>query len=215
MRLRTPLSVAIGIALILFGVGGRAAINHWMSTRIVQPVDMPVSLALGHIHSGPFRLNLDAAYIVILEPGTDWRWDSAHPECEPYRHLQTRWELSENGKVVDRLDQPTVLPWPSEFRAGPGVYELDVEVLSDFSCLDSIPPRLRVVAYTENYESAAFFARIGLSITTYVGFILVIFVPVIRFVHRFEHSETAAESAPIGQDFRWARKLSLRPPLLR
>jgi hypothetical protein len=57
--------------------------------------------------------------------------------------LQTRWVLYENGKVIDRSDEPTVLP--SGFSAGPGVVELDVEVMSNFSCLDSIPPRLEVV----------------------------------------------------------------------
>src|SRR5450432_1671992 len=213
MRLRLPLSVPIGIGLILLGIGGRAAIEHWLSTRIVYPVDMPVSLAPGHIRTGLFRLNLHANYSIDLSPGTDWRWDSAHPECDPYRHLQTRWALYENGKVVDRWDEPTVLPWPSGFRAGPGVYELDVEVMSDFSCLDSIPPRLEVVADTENYETAALFARVGLSIVTYIGFIALTFVPIIRFLHPFERSETVTESASVGQDFRWARKLPLRRPL--
>jgi biopolymer transport protein ExbD len=210
MHLRMSVSVPIGIGLILLGIGGRAAIKHWMSTRIAHPVDMPVCLAPGHIRTGPFRLNVDANYLVYLAPGTDWRWDSAHPGCDPYRHLQTRWVLYENEKVVDRLDEPTVLPWPSGFSAGPGVYDLDVEVMSDFSCLDSIPPRLEVVANTENYETAALFVRAGLSICTYIGFVLLTFVPVIRFVHSFQHSKTVAESASVGQDFRWARKLPLR-----
>lgn len=213
MRLRVPLSVAIGIGLILLGIGGRAAIDHWMSTRIVYPVDIPVSLAPGHIRTGPFRLNLDANYSVYLVPGTDWRWDSAHRQCNPYGHLQTRWVLYEKGKVVDRLDEPTVLPWSSGFSAGPGVYELDVEVMSDFSCLDSIPPRLGIVANIENYETAALFARVGLSIATYIGFVLLTFVPIIRFLRSFEHSETVTESASVGQDFRWARKLPLRRPI--
>ena len=174
---------------------------------------MPVSLAPGHIRTGPFRLNLYANYWVSFSPGTDWRWDSAHPECDPYRQLRTRWVLYQNGKVVDQLDEPTVLPWPSRFSAGPGVYELDVEVMSDFSCLNSIPPRLEIVADTENYEAAALFARVGLSIATYFGFALLTFVPVIRLVHSFEHPVAVTESTSVGQDFQWARKLSLRPPI--
>jgi len=47
---------------------------------------------------------------VDLNPGTDWRWESAHPECYPYGRLQTRWTLYKNGKVVDRLDEPILLP---------------------------------------------------------------------------------------------------------
>jgi biopolymer transport protein ExbD len=210
MRLRVPLLLPMGIGLILLGVGGRAAIEHWMSTRIVRPVNIPVSLAPGHIRTGPFRLNLDADYWVGLNPGTDWRWDATHPECDPYRHLQTRWTLYKNGNVVDRLDQPIVLPWPSGFRAGPGVYELDVEVMSDFHCLDPLPPHLEVVANTENYETAALFVRAGLAIVTYIGIVWLTFLPMIQFVHSFEHSETVTETASAGKDFQWARKLPLR-----
>lgn len=213
MRLRVPLSLPIGIGLILLGVGGRAAIEHWMSTRIVRPVDMAVSLAPGHIRTGPFRLNLDADYWVGLNPGSDWRWDAAHPECDPYRHLETRWTLYKNGKVVDRLDQPIVLPWPSGFRAGPGVYELDVEVMSDFRCLDPLPPHLKVAANTEYYETAALFVRAGLAIVTYIGVVWLTFVPMIRFVHSFEHSATITETTSVGQDFQWARKLPLQPQI--
>ena len=184
-----------------------------MSTRIVYPLDMPVSLAPGHIRTGPFRLNLDADYSVYVAPGTDWRWESAHPECNPYQHLQTRWTLFKNGRVINRLDEPTVLPWPSGFSAGPGVYELDVEVISDFRCLDSIPPHLEVAANTENYEIGALFARVCLSIGTYIGFVVLTFVPIIRFVHSFEHSEAVTESASVGHDFGWARKLPLRRPI--
>lgn len=213
MRFRVPLSVLIGIGLILSGAGGPAAVDHWMSTRNVYPVDMPVSLARGHIRTGPFRLNLNANYWIYLSPGTDWRWDSAHPECDPYHHLQTRWALYENGKVVDQLSEPTVLPWPSGFSAGPGVYELDVEVMSDFSCLDSIPPRLEVVADTENYKTAALFGRVGPGIAACLGFVYLTFVPIIRFLHSFDHSETVTEAASVGRDFRWARELPLRRPI--
>jgi biopolymer transport protein ExbD len=213
MRLRVPLWVAIGVALILLGKGGQAAIDHWMSTRIARPVDMTVSLAAGHIRTGPFQLNLYANYWLYLTPNTNDQWDSAHPECQPYGHLQTRWVLYENGKAVDRLDEPTVLPWPSGFSAGPGMYELDVEVISDFSCLDSIPPSLEVVANTENYQTAVLFVRATLSIGTYIGLVMLTFVPVIRFVNSFERRETVTDSASIGQDFRWAGKLPLRHPI--
>ena len=150
---------------------------------------------------------------VDLNPGTDWRWESAHPECYPYGRLQTRWTLYKNGKVVDRLDEPILLPWPSGFRAGSGVYELDVEVMSDFSCLDRLPPHLEVIANTEYYETAALFGSAGLSIVTYIGVVWLIFVPIIRFVHPFQQSKTITESAVVGHDFQWARKLPLRPQI--
>jgi len=213
MRLRVPVSVLVGVGLIVTGVAGRAAIQHWMDTRIVYPVDMPVSLAAGHIRTGPFRLNLYADYWVYVLPGTDQDWDKNHPDCQPYRHLQTRWVLYRDGRIIGRLEQPTVLPWPSGFRAGPGVYDLDVEVMSDFSCVDPAHPHLELAAQTENYESAAFAATLALLIGIYIGFALLIFVPIVRLVPSSDRSKAITESESIGQDFRRARKLPLRRPI--
>jgi biopolymer transport protein ExbD len=214
MSRRVAWSVSIGIVLIVTGWTGRTAIEHWMSTRIVYPVNMPISLARGHIHTGPFRLNLNTEYPVYVEPGTDWIWEQAHPNCNPYQHLQTRWALYRDGKLVDQLDQPTVLPWFSGFTAGSGVYDLDLEVMSDFSCLDPVHPRLEIVAITENYESAAFGARPLLATGIYVGFALLIFGPIVGFVHSRVHSNKIADSISAGQDFQWSRKLPLRSRIL-
>lgn len=213
MRWRVPVTVIVGLALSVLGIAGRAGIQNWMGTRIAHPVDLPVSLAAGHIHTGPFRLNLYASYMVYLQPGTDWRWQQAHPECNPYRRLQTRWVLYQNGKSVDRLDQPIVLPWPSGFDAGPGVYDLDVEVLTDFSCLDSIPPHLQVIAMTENYESAAFAARVALVVCTYLGLILLTFVPLVRLAQSVEDPQKFMLPVPGGRNLLWAQKLPLKRPI--
>lgn len=196
--------------MVLLGWAGRAGVDHWMSTRITYPVNMPVSLAPGHIHTGPFRLNLDTTYMIFLVPGTDWRWDQAHPDCNPYRHLQTRWALYRNGKVVDRLDEPTVLPWPSAFSAGPGVYDLDMEVLSDFSCLDSAHPYLEVIARTEPYDGVSFAMKVISVIVIYIGIALVIFTPIVRFAVSDEHSERVTEQTSVGQTFHRARRFPLR-----
>ncbi len=214
MGRRVAWSVTIGIGLILIGWAGRAAIQEWMSTRIVYPVNMPISLAPGHIHTGPFRLNLNTEYRIYIAPGTDWRWEQAHPDCNPYRHLQTRWLLYRDGKVFDRLNEPTVLPWYSGFTAGSGVYDLDLEVMSDFRCLDPVEPRLEVVALTETYESTAFGARLILAIGIYVGLALLIFGPIVGFAQSRQHSNGVADSISAGQDFQWARKLPLRSRVL-
>lgn len=218
MRERVPVWAVVGVGLIVLGLAGRWEIQRWMDTRIVHPVEAPISLAVGHIHTKPFRLNLRANYLVYIHPNTDWQWEKAHPNCTPYRNLQTRWVLYQNGTVVDRVDEPVVVPWFSGFTASPGVYELDVEVLTDFRCLDSIPPYLEIVALTENYEAAAFVLRAVLGFGIYVGGILLTFVPLIRFVYSWKRASTnntikIFESASRSQDFQWARRLPLRRPM--
>lgn len=207
-----PTTVWIAVGLVILGLAGRAGIQHWISSRIVNPVNMPVSLARGHIHTGRFRLNLDTTYMIYVTPNTDWRWEQAHPECDPYQHLETRWVLYRNGKVVDRLEQPNVLPWPSSFSAGPGVYELDVEVMSDFRCVDPAGPRLEVIANTGYYESTAFAGKVALAVSTYLGFVLLLFGPIVRLVQSREHSDGIVKSEAVGQPFEWGRRRALRRP---
>jgi hypothetical protein len=117
--------------------------------------------------------------------------------------------LYQNGVVVDRLDQPTLLPWSSAFAASPGMYDLDVEVLTDFSCLEPAYPHLELIAVTENYETAAFAASMLLAVGIYVGFVLLVFVPIVQVVRSLGHSNGVTDSATVGQDFQWARTLPL------
>lgn len=213
MRFRVPLTALIGLGLIVLGVTGFAGVERWMGTRIVYPVDMPISLAVGHIHTGPFRLNLRADYRVFISIPYNWQWEQAHPECNPYRHLQTRSVLYREGKIVDRQDQPTTLPWPTSFEASPGTYELDLEVLNDFRCVDPIGPHLEIIANTENYESGAFALEVAAIVAVYIGFCSLVFVPVVRSMGQLEKRIDLADSATVGQNLQWAQKLPLRRPI--
>lgn len=98
--MRLPGNVKAGVGLIVQGIAGFSAIHHWMRTRIVYPVDMPVSLARGHIRTGPFRLNLRARYWITIDPM--W-WSLADRGCYPdaFRRLETRWVLYRDGQVVE------------------------------------------------------------------------------------------------------------------
>jgi biopolymer transport protein ExbD len=215
--MRVPLTARIGLTLILAGAGAYAGIGRWMSTRIVYALDMPISLAAGHIHTGPFRLNLRADYGVFVAIPSSGQWEQANPQCNPYQHLQTRMVLSRDGKTVARQDQPTILPWPTFFEGSPGTYELDVDVLNDFRCVDPIGPRLEIIAKTENYESGAFTLKVAAIVAMYIGFCSLVFVPVVRTAIRISgQRETrieVADSAPVGQNFQWAQRLPLRRPI--
>ena len=204
-----PWKVRIGIGLILLGWAANAGVERWMNTWIIHPVDMPVSLAAGHIHTGPFRVNLKADYWVVVH--TNYEWVIDHHKCNPYPKLQTKWILYQRGKIVDRLENPSPINWPSGFSASPGIYDLDVEVLSDFSCLDPGHPRLRVIAITENYETGASMVK-GLALIWVVfGAVMLTFLPVVQLVRKSqEEAPSVTGSSVVGQDFRWARKRPLR-----
>jgi biopolymer transport protein ExbD len=170
---------------------------------------MPVSLAAGHIHTGPFRVNLRADYWVVVH--TNYEWVIDHHRCNPYPKLQTKWVLYQRGTIVDRLEKPSPINWPSGFSASPGIYDLDVEVLSDFSCLDPGHPRLRVIAITENYEIGASMVK-GLALVCAVlGGVMLTFLPLVQRVRKVqEETFTVTGSTVVGQDFRWARNRPLR-----
>jgi len=191
--------------------------TRWMSTRIVYPLDMPISLAPGHVRTPPFRINLRTAYNIFITIPDSWQWDQAHPECNPYRHLQTRSVLYRDGKIVDRQDPPTTLPWATSFEVSAGTYELDVEVLNDFRCVDPIGPHLEIIARTEDYESGAFAVKVAAIVAVYVGLCLLVFLPAVRAVAlrtiaQREARINVADSAA-GQNYQWAQRLPLRPPI--
>jgi biopolymer transport protein ExbD len=209
MGRRVPWKALIGIGLILAGWAANAGVERWMNTWIVRPVDMPVSLAAGHIHTGPFRANLRADYWVVVH--TNYEWVTDHHKCNPYPKLQIKWVLYREGKVVHRLDQPSPINWPSGFSASPGIYDLDVEVPADFSCLDPGHPRLRVIAITANYDIGVSVVK-GLALVCAVlGGVMLTFLPLVQRVRRVqEETLTVTGSTVVGQYFRWARKRPLR-----
>jgi len=89
MGRRVPWKVTgLGLVLFVAGLNTFIAVQRWMDTRIVRPVDMPVSLVAGHIRTEPFRLNLKTSYWVTLDPGA-W-WSTGRACADEYSRLLTR-----------------------------------------------------------------------------------------------------------------------------
>jgi len=200
-----------GLGLILFiaGLTTFIAVQCWMDTRIVRPVDMPVSLVAGHIRTGPFRLNLKTSHWVTVDPGA-W-WSTGRACADRYSRLLTRPVLYQQGEVIDmRVREASHL---ATFYAVPGEYELDVEVLSDFSCLDKGHPRLSVSADTEDYDVGVFLVKVIAEISAFIGSALLVFLPAVRAAGSREKIAAVTDSTVVGQDFQWARRLPLRRPI--
>ncbi len=121
------LRACLGLGLILGGVLSHVGINGWMHTRIVYPIDMPISLAARHVRTGPFRLNLNATYWVVVDSGEE-AWHRGLKCAYGFPRTQSRWVLYKDGKICDRDDRLTAVNRPTGFNAGSGMYDLDLEI---------------------------------------------------------------------------------------
>jgi len=135
----------IALALIICGVLLPVAYGHWLATRIFEPLAMPISLRRGHIRSKDFYINFRGRYWVEVD--VDYPFTYSHPECPiygPESVLTAHFTVSRDGRVIEELD--ALHDWfAGMFEAHrKGYYRLDVEVMSDASCLDAAHPRVVV-----------------------------------------------------------------------
>jgi len=172
---------------------------------------MPVALAAGHIHTGPFRLNLRAQYWVAIAASGTWKGDRP---CLPDQVLHTNWKLLRNGEVVSEYRNASD-EVPS-FESKPGLYDLDIEVLTDASCLDASHPRLRVWTFEqEDYESYAASLQWLAAVCVVAGAGLLVLSGIGRSGERISAAARPNLTSHVGQDFQWARRLPRRRPVSR
>lgn len=204
--------VRFGLFLAILGIVTLATVKRWIDTRTFMPVDMPVSLAAGHIRTGPFRVNIDQRYSIWIDFDQN---ASLNPTCWPYSLLQTKWTLYREGRVYNRWDTPVLHDTYLEgFDAAKGTYDLDLNVLTDASCLNANHPRLRVVT---SRDDDSFYAGVLLwSGATFfvVGISLVILGWQSVVSRELEPFATLTNATTVGQNFQWAQRLPLRPPIV-
>jgi len=56
----------IGLTVMVTAIFVSWSTNHWVQTRVFDPVDTPVSLEPGQIHSGEFEINLRESYGIFV-----------------------------------------------------------------------------------------------------------------------------------------------------
>ena len=147
MRARVSAAVVAGIGMILFGAAVFGWIEYWMATRTFVAFNQPVSLAPGHIRTGPFQINLNDRFTISI------RSDRDVPKCDGSEVLKSTWNLYLDGQHSGILPEVRAGLYLDGFYSGPGAYDLDIEVLTDASCLNAANPRLRITAYRQDYES--------------------------------------------------------------
>ena len=167
----------LGIALITAGIALTAGRIAWSQSRTYVPVDMPVSLSVGHVRTSDFKLNLRKLYLIEIEARKALPFDALNcmlgikgvisDKCENVPSvLEASWSLSNAGAVVvsgsstnnrgGDWTNHTIARQLGSFVAEPGrLYRLDVDVSTDGSSLNQTNPHLKIAVHPQYYEESA------------------------------------------------------------
>lgn len=198
----------LGIFLFVAGLASFTGIQYWMATRTFTAVDMPVSLAPGHIRTGPFKINLRNFYTIEAEV-PDYQFISW--KCVSYRLYKFRWDLYRDGRIIESQEAGYEEPYLGGFALEKGTYDLDVEILSDGSCLNPGHPKLKIYTARYEYEDYSTPCSWASALCTIVGISLLIIVVVAK-CHQVEAHPILTNATSFGQHFQWAQKLPLKQP---
>jgi biopolymer transport protein ExbD len=197
----------LGISFIFLGLASFTVIQYWMSTRTFVAVNMPISLVPGHVKTGPFRINLSDSYTIWIDFDQNLPFD---PNCSSYSVLQTRWALRRDRIVAQESDEPIIHDCFLGFlQAEKGTYDLDVEVLSDASCLNPRHPRLRVWTEKSYYTDSTGPVQWLSLLCAGAGMSLLVIFGHRQLRGRSARPASFALSESTGQHFHFAQKFQL------
>ncbi|MGC1647549.1 MAG: biopolymer transporter ExbD [Candidatus Sulfotelmatobacter sp.] len=222
---RTLLRIRIGVALILIAAAIYGGWEWWMATRTWVPLEMPVSLAPGHIRSPEFKINLDAGFWIFVEVET--KIDDEGVSCltgytsdycrkNGVGELRASWTLSDRGRVVARgstdSEQGSLGGMLSKARglghflvpAG-NHFVLDVEFPEDNSHFNGGHPRLAIEQsyywrFEENRTPVFLFAMF---LGAIAAAFLVSGIVENKSRKRAEQTVSLTSPGPIGGGFQW------------
>src|SRR5216684_5998893 len=194
----------VGLTLVFAGIGVYGTWVLWLTTRTERPVNIPISMAIGHVHTREFKLNMNAPYTIAVEVQKEKisfdtlncllgmsmaSTSTALQEC-PDRPsvVKASWVLTSDGHTVARgsSDDYRSGAWMNDsisrelghFQSQRGRrYVLDVDVLADGSSLTPGNPRLKVEVHPEVYEGNMVLSAIlflAMGVLVLVGAILLV-----------------------------------------
>jgi biopolymer transport protein ExbD len=145
-----------GVLALLIAFTVSLGTTHWLNTRTFVPVNIPVSLEAGQLHSGPFNINLRADFWVSLDlddSADDW----TPGKCSVDNLPPLKWTLYRLHKQSAEL---WAVPDPSwirrqsldGFHAVPGTYRLDLDIPRSTVCLNARHPHLRISTSSGNQQ---------------------------------------------------------------
>jgi hypothetical protein len=143
-----PGTARVGIFALSLGILVFGPVYYWVNTRTLIPLDVPVSLAPGHIRTGDFKINVEAYFSVQIR-----FFCGSASECRYASNLRTRQLTSIDAPPISAPGVPagtnggvTQGTYLGSFTGKPGQYNLDIEVLSATQEFDHCQPRLLIEA---------------------------------------------------------------------
>lgn len=188
-------AVAIAAALIVGPIVALIGYKHWLDTRTWAPLDIPISLSRGHVRTPDFYINLSGEYHARLDVDYPAIYTPGCAETA-WRSLQTHTIGYENGVRIGEADGPTYGNVAVLTADRKGRYTLDVEVLSDASCLNAAHPRLAVwnksdFPYDGLYQAAIW--TVPITVSAGLGLLLYTTVLAVRSHHSTQHNHAILE----------------------
>ncbi|MGC2184488.1 MAG: hypothetical protein WA637_14505 [Terriglobales bacterium] len=197
-----------GIGLLLLGIAWFTSIQHWMATRTFTPVDIPISLAPGQTRTGSFLINLEGEYQIRLDAGD---FNLIDPKCASLTPFKVRWSLHDRGKVFSSQRQGYLPSSIGDFYSYKGTYDLDLQVLSDSGCLNSVHPRLRIYTSKSDHEDKTTPALWLSALAMAAGASMLVRFVLAHYRCRLSSAADITDSESVSQYFQWAQMLPLKP----
>jgi biopolymer transport protein ExbD/TolR len=201
----------VGIALIVVSTAAPIGYKHWLATRTFVPLDMPVSLSPGHIKTADFYINLKQLYYIDLRVDSPFGYLEGCQLWGPASVAKARLTLFRDGKMLGQAEGANYR-FPSFYADKEGLYSLDIEVLSDASCLNAGHPRIAVETDPSYYDELLM--RLGWLSVTFIAPGLGLLARSIQEVigKRVVPPKGNAASESHSQHYQWSQKLPLKQP---
>jgi hypothetical protein len=97
MRMPSLPRIVASAILLCAGLVLFPAYKHWVATRTWDVVNVPISLAPGHIRTGSFYVNFRGEFHINVELTGYEYWRD--PGCHDYEEIQTQWRLTRDART--------------------------------------------------------------------------------------------------------------------
>nr|HEV7952583.1 biopolymer transporter ExbD [Candidatus Acidoferrales bacterium] len=207
--MKFPSSLRPGIAVLLAAIAIYAIPIRWIETRRFTPLDVPFSASNGHFRTDEFKINLSGDYRVNFYRPYDG--SPEYSNCPDDATSNTKWTVFRNGQpvTVSVPLAPGIQPWRriNFFRASPGSYSVDVEVLQGAECLNVARMQL-VVSTFNNFQDVLDLLWDCCVFLAGVGIVLLILAKPVSF-GELPNNQTH-ELTPISQSSGYLRSFGFR-----
>jgi hypothetical protein len=191
MGSRALVNTCVAAALVIRGIIFPAAYGHWLKTRTFTAADVPVSLSRGQVTTNAFHINLRGEYLVEVQVDYPYTYKAGCDLYGPASVINAHLKLFRDGRQIGETDSQNYFFIASFDADKKGLYRIDIDVLSDASCLNDGHPRLVVLrANSGSYEDSYEIVRWLSFILILCGFGLLVRVTAVRILNRIPRGET-------------------------